>query len=139
MPTWTIHALLSLLGFSSIYILLKILTLFKINAIIINFWFFASLTLGFLVFAVIRKVDFAVPKSSLIVFLALALVGIFGNHYYVRAYEAAPNPGYVDGIISFATVVLVLFSFFFLGSSLTAAKLLGIVLVVSGVLLLTFS
>ncbi|MEZ4755143.1 MAG: EamA family transporter [Bdellovibrionota bacterium] len=139
MQLWIIHSLLALIGFTGIYILIKSLTRFEISSIILNFWFFTLTAIGFLVLAFNKKEILSVPKASLPFFLLLTLSAVFGNYYSVKAYQIAPNPGYVAAIISSAVIFLTIFSIFAFGSELTWLKGFGILLTTTGVAILALA
>ncbi len=82
-----------------------------------------------------KPVDFKFMHVSWLLLATLTVVVVIV--VTLLAFETAPNIGYVSAILSFCTVLVTLFSVFFLGSSLTAMKAAGIILAVMGFIIIS--
>lgn len=137
MSLWIIHAFIALTGFSGIYIFIKAILQQGISPTTINFYFFTLTGIGFLFLALIEKENLKIQQNSWWLFLGLIVAALVGNYFSLRAFAAAPNPGYSQAIVSGALVVLTLVSYFIFGSDISALKFLGILLTISGIALIS--
>ncbi len=105
---------------------------------VLNFWLFATSSIGFGFLAYFRGLCFQVPHSTVYLFVALLVVVLGYNDFLVRAFAEAPNPGYVQGVVSLSMILVLILSVFFFGSALTFSKVVGMVLVLAGIFILCF-
>lgn len=138
MFSWVAYSFIAMVLFSGIYLHLKALTQHSIHAFVINFWFFALMALGFASVNLFTKTSFSVPKASWPIYAGLIFVGVLGNYFSVKAYEVAPNPGYVTAIMACSMVVVTVLSVFLFKSTINPLQWLGVALVLVGVSLITF-
>lgn len=136
MQIWIVHALLALGGFTGIYLCLKWLTIYNLSSTLINTYFFILTGIGFVFLNLFQKGSFVPPAKTWPIFLVLTCIAVFGNYFSVKAFETAPNPAYVTAIVSTSVVLLALISVIAFGSQLTLIKAFGILLAVSGVIIL---
>ncbi len=59
------------------------------------------------------------------------------NDFLVRGFAVAPNPGYVQGVLTLNVVAISLIAVFLFGSELSLFKSVGVILTVIGVVILS--
>ncbi len=117
-------------------LLFKRLTEYEIFPLSINFYFFLFTTIAFFIFMLLSKNSFSLPQSSIWIFFGLAIFAIGFNYFHILAIKHAPNPGFVDAIVSFKLVSISLISVILFGSELTVKHTIGIIFVVIGLILI---
>lgn len=105
---------------------------------VLNFWLFSLSAVGFALLTYFRGQSFQIPSSTTYLFVALIAVVLAYNDFLVRAFSEAPNPGYVQGIVSLSMILVLVLSVIFFGSALTVSKFAGMVLVLMGISFLCF-
>ena len=122
--SWTTNALLALAGFSGIKFLLWVFSKAevdgrRVDALVVNIWFFATVLLALLLLFAWRVVvrgeplslfaPMMLPRIGLLLFLFM-VVGVLGNFFSILAFSGAPNAGVVDAIVASATAVVFILS-----------------------------
>ncbi|HIE02251.1 MAG TPA: hypothetical protein EYP59_18545 [Thiotrichaceae bacterium] len=134
---WFWQAVISMVFFSAVTLLFKVLVDTKLKSEIINFYFFLFTTLGFLGFLLFRETTLKIPLNTLPTFGLLTLVALVANYYGLKALAAAPNPGYVSSIQEFKAVIVLIAAVFLFNSELSFTKGLGILFCFIGIILLS--
>lgn len=138
MPIWIVYSLSAMVFFGGIYLHLKALTQQNIHVFVLNFWFFLLLAGGFAAANVFSKsASFSLPKASLPIYAGLVFVGLLGNYFSIKAYEHAPNPGYVTAIMAGSMVVVTLASVLLFKGEVSPLQGLGVFVVLGGIALIT--
>lgn len=89
---------------------------------VLNFWLLSISAVGFWLLAYFRGQNLQVPGSTAYLFIALIAVVLGYNDFLVRAFAEAPNPAYVQGIVSLSMILVLVLSVLFFGSALTLPK-----------------
>ena len=137
MEKWILYSLISVVSISIMTLLFKHLLNSGINPEIINFYFFLISTVAFLGFLVAKSSNFNIPKSSIPIFVILGLLALSYNYFDLLAIKIAPNPGYVEAILTMKIIIITLLSFLLFKSDLNMTKAIGIGLCILGTFLLT--
>ena len=136
MDKWILYSLISVVSISIMTLLFKHLLNTGLNPEIINFYFFLISTIAFLGFLFTKSSNFQVPSSSIPVFIILGLLALSYNYFDLLAIKSAPNPGYVEAILTLKIVIVTFLSFWLFSSELNTTKLIGVGLCVLGGFLL---
>lgn len=135
---WIGQSFISMISITLLVILFKKITLFKIESEVINFYFFFGTTMLFGIFTLLKKSNFAIPSASIPYFISAAIIAILYNYFSISAIKSAPNPGYVEAIVSFRVVIILIASTILFNSGITPIKFIGICLCTAGLILINF-
>jgi drug/metabolite transporter (DMT)-like permease len=135
--SWVLYSIIAMIGFATMILLFKKLTIMEPKTEVINFYFFMFTSIAFFLFSTLRKVQLHFPGKSLALFILLAVIAVVANYASVSAIRSAPNPGYVRGIQSFEVVIITIAAFFLFRSEITTVKVIGMLLSLCGVVLLS--
>lgn len=135
--SWFINGLLTAACFAGMVLAYKKLLLMGIKPLVLNFFLFGLVFIGFLIWNLIEKNDFAAitPKMALFLLVA-ALFSLLANFFDVHAIKTAPNPGYAATLKSCQIVFIALLSPFLFQSALSAYSFIGILFVILGIFLI---
>ena len=133
---WIKFAIIAMISHSALMIILKKVTSSGIQTEIINFYFLLFTTVVIFCFAASKNSHFKIPANLVIWFVLLAIIAFFYNYFAMKAITAAPNPGYVVGILSCNIVIVTVVGSLLFGNPLTTTKVVGIGLMLCGSLLI---
>lgn len=74
----------------------------------------------------------SVSGLMIILLIVASIFALAGNYLQVTAYKDAPNPGYVNTLVSTQLVLITILSVFLFKSDFTLIKFIGILLVLFG-------
>ncbi|BBM84595.1 EamA family transporter [Candidatus Uabimicrobium amorphum] len=134
---WIHFAVIAMISHSALMIILKEVTNSGLQTEIINFYFLLFTTIVIFCFAATRNVRFQIPGKFVVWFMVLAIIAFFYNYFAMKAISAAPNPGYVVGILSCNIIIITIVGSLLFGNPLPTTKIVGIALMVCGSLLIT--
>lgn len=134
---WFVLAVFAMLCFVVTALIIKQLTLIEPQTESINFYFCFATTVVFLLFSLLKGTRLVISSGSIKWFTLLAIIAAAANYFSVSAIRLAPNPGYVTGVRAFETLIIGVLAVFVFGSEITATKMIGIVLSVSGLIMLS--
>ena len=133
---WIKFAIIAMISHAALMIILKKVTGSGIQTEIINFYFLLFTTVVIFCFAATKNSRFKIPANLVVWFVILAIIAFFYNYFAMKAITAAPNPGYVVGILSCNIVIVTVVGALLFGNPLTATKVVGIGLMLCGSLLI---
>lgn len=133
---WITLSVLSAFCLACLNLLTKGILEKGVAPVVLNFWLFGLSTLGFGALSYFRGQSLQLPTNAYVLFFVVILVVLGYNDFLVRAFSEAPNPGYVQGIVSISMVVVLILSVLFFGSALTLPKFIGMALILAGALVL---
>jgi len=138
--TWKIYALLSMAVLSVMVLLITSQTKKGVSVafvmLLIGFiWF-----LGYGFWTYQEGVNFQISKEMLLILTISGILSIFGNWLLFQAATLAPNPGVAFAISDSKAALITLLSIVFLGTGvIDLAKIVGILMCVSGIIMLNIS
>lgn len=135
--SWISHSIIALFSISFLVLILKRLTQFKMEPEIINFYFFLITTIFFFFIIMLKRTSFQIPYNSLPYFILAGFIAIIYNYFSIIAIDNAPNPGYVEAIVSFRVIIILFLSLILFDSQITLIKLTGIIFCSIGLLFLS--
>ncbi len=129
---WVLSSLIAAVSFSIMILLYRKLLLLGINSTILNFFIFGFTLIGFTIVIFATKTQMSVSGTMIILLIIASLFALAGNYLQVTAYKDAPNPGYVNTLVSTQLVLITVFSVFLYKSDFTWIKFFGIIFVLIG-------
>jgi uncharacterized membrane protein len=134
---WFLNGLGAAVCFACMVLAYKKLLLMGIKPLMLNFFLFGLVFVGFFVWNMIEKNSFKAITPNMILFLAIAaFFSLLGNYLDVNSVKSAPNPGYSATLKSGQIILVALLSPFLFDSSLSLASFTGIGLVILGIFLI---
>ena len=133
---WLGYAVLGTLSLSAMFLTIKKLGTIEVKTSIILVYLFTVASILFIVYNLINKNNFIITENK--TFALLILVGIFsflGNLFLTKSMLLAKNPGYTNAISSANVVLVTTFAYFLFKSEITITKLIGIIITLTGVII----
>ena len=136
---WFIYAVLGAFFIAIQTIAMTKLTQMNMSTAAINAISFGIAGLLCVLFFFFSKAELNLEKRHLPwIFLASLAIFLFVITS-LEAFKMAPNPGYVNAIQAFCAVIVTIASIFVLGSSFSIIKFIGIILVLTGIIVIGYS
>lgn len=133
---WFIYATVAMLCFVGMQIVLKQLTRMNLAPPLILVFLFGFTTVLFLSHVGVTRQSMMITTRAAGLLAAAAACSYAGNLYMVRSVAIAPNPGYAIAVVGLQALPLTVIALFMFGAPLSWVKMLGVVLSISGVVLL---
>ncbi len=134
---WQWYAAAAMACFAVMQLLFKQLTRLGMTPAGLLCCVFLISSVFFVAHLLILRSPWAPVRAPVLALLTLtAALGYIGNLCAVRAIGLAPNPGYSTAIVGLQALVVTLGGVVFFGAAVSAAKAVGVLLCVAGVLLL---
>lgn len=131
---WFVISIIAGICFSGMLLIYKKLLLLGINSIILNLFVFGFVFLGFTIFTATTKTQISITPLMILLLIGASLFSLAGNYAMVKAFDKAPNPGYVSSInISLQLTLITILSIFLYNSEFSLLKLIGIIIVLVGI------
>lgn len=126
-----------MLAFSCAYLGMRRMSDLGITATAQLVWICGLGVAGYLALSLGRRESMQIPGTGWIWVIGAGMVCILGNYFQVLALSRSPNPAYALAFISCSTAVVYLVSAIFLGAPWSGVKCLGLLLCVTGVILVS--
>lgn len=135
--SWFILALISSVLFSVMILLMKIATkdLTSEQIIFYLFLFGSVMLLGYFL---ARGQNFIINTKHIPILLAITTLSVIANVLLTKSYAVAPNAAYGDAVMTIRVLIVFVLSIILLGAKFNLIGLLGSVLIIAGVILLSF-
>jgi len=135
--SWFILALISSVLFSFMVLLMKVATKsFSGQQIMFYLYVFGLIIL--LGYFTITGNKFLVGAKDLPIFFGIAILSVVANVMLIMAYGQSENAAYPDAIMSSRVLLILVLSMVLLGAKFNFVGVVGSILVVAGVVLLSF-
>ncbi|MCU0652685.1 MAG: EamA family transporter [Candidatus Pacebacteria bacterium] len=134
---WFVSGLLAAVFYGAMILVYKKLLLMGVKPLVLNFFLFGLVFLGFFIWNAIEKSDlYAVTPKMFLFFAIAAIFSLFANFFDVNAIKMAPNPGYATTLKSCQFVLVALLAPILFHSSLGVYSFAGILCVIFGIFLI---
>lgn len=134
---WTAYSIMTLFSLGFMILCFKQLTLMKIDSVIINMYVFGLTFIGFLVFALLRKADFSMPKAAIVIIVLASVLALVGNYYNIKGLADAPNPAYHLSIAFTRLLLVAIAAVFLFKSDFNWLNFAGVLVTMIGVVLVS--
>lgn len=135
--SWVLYSVIGGLCLTVHFLSMTALTRSGLPVSFVNLLVYGISVLGLLIYHLNSKKDVIFEMGLIPLVLIASISSFLVITLTLIAFDKAPNPGYVNAIQNLSTVLVTLSSVFLLSSSLSPIKLLGVILVVTGVIIVS--
>jgi uncharacterized membrane protein len=136
---WMLYSVLTALSFTGMFLLFKRVSLEGTSTVAYLTWIFLFSSLFFFLHIGVTKESIRLSVTTILLILAAGVLSYVGNILQFKAIAAAPNPGYPLAIVSSQAVLMTIASIYFFGSDFSLMKGVGVVLCVTGAMVLSLA
>ncbi len=133
---WFITALVSMLAFSVVFLLFKIISDLKVRGELALLYHFGISAIFLFFYLYFNKTPLSVNRIQIMFILVAAIFGVIGNILLYNSLGSSSNPGYTLAVVGVNTLVVTIASVFIFKSNFGLSKFIAIALIVAGVSLL---
>lgn len=134
---WFLYALIAMVSFTFMFLFLTQIGKLGLRAEITLVYYFIVAAVIIAVYGLSSKLQFNVSQYLLLFILLAAIFGAIGNVFLLKSMTSAPNPGYAIAVSGIHIMLVAVISIFLFNAEFTLVKILGVVLSVTGVILLS--
>ena len=129
---WIIYSIIVAISFAIVVLIYKKLLLLGINQNLLNFFMFGLVFLGFTSMIIVNKTPIKLSYLMILLLIIASIFALIANYLEVKAFDSAPNPGYVATLISTQIILISVLSVLFFKLDFSWVKFLGMIIVLFG-------
>ncbi|MDP3733872.1 MAG: EamA family transporter [Nanoarchaeota archaeon] len=133
---WVTYSLIAMLLFAGMHLTFKKLGLLGVSSAMILFFVFLSGAIVYPTYMYFSGEKISFNNEIIFWLFIAALLSITANLISLKAFLAAPNPGYPGAISSFGIIIVTVVSYFIFSSELNIIRLIGVILGFVGIILI---
>jgi drug/metabolite transporter (DMT)-like permease len=133
---WYILSIIAMVSFAIVFLLIKKLTVMKVDSSMIYFYNSAIAAVIVLLYLFYDKISLNVTTNVFLILLAISIFAVIGNLAMLKSISISPNPGFSLAITNLDILLVAITAIFLFKSQFTLVQGLGMFFAVIGIILL---